>query len=257
MERRTIDIAGCEIEYHEAGEGRPLLFLHPGGGFRPDDPYVAMLSEKRRLICPSHPGFGRSALPDWIDSVDDIAHIHLELLDKLKISELDMMGSSIGGWTAAEMATMAPERFKRIVLVAPVGVKTGPADTLDIPDIFVMAPPEVPKLMFHDAAKMAPDFSKMSDEDMSIMLRNRESLALYVWEPYMHNPKLPHRLQRVSAPVLFVRGASDGLVGAEYIERYARLVPNGQIITIGEAGHAPHLEQPEAFVEAVETFLAA
>ena len=153
------------------------------------------------------------------------------------------------------MLTKAPERFGRVVLVGPVGVKTGPSDKLDIPDLFVLPQADVAKLMFHDPAKMAPDPSKLSDEELTIMLRNRESLALLVWEPYMHNTKLPHRLQRVASPTLFMRGASDGLVSAAYLERYANLVKGATIATIPEAGHAPHLEQPAAFAKAALEFL--
>lgn len=252
-----MDIAGCEIEIHEQGTGEPLLFLHPAGGLLPDSAFVQLLADGRRLICPSHPGFGRSELPDWVDSVDDIAHMYLEMMDRLSIAKADIIGCSIGGWITAEMATKSPERFGKIVLVGPVGVKTGPADKLDIPDIFVMPPPDVQKIMFHDPAKMAVDVSKLSDEALKIMVRNRESLALLAWEPYMHNPKLPHRLHRIASPVLFIRGASDGLVSADYLSSYAALVPGSRQQTIAEAGHGPHMEQPEAFTKIVNEFLAA
>lgn len=257
MERTTIEIAGCEIEIHEKGAGAPLLFLHPGGGFKSDDAFLSMIGKGRRLICPSHPGFGRSGLPDWIDSVDDIAHIYLELMDRLGLEKTDLIGCSIGGWIAAEMATKAPERFTRIVFVAPVGVKTGPAHKLDIPDIFVMNPADVPKIMFHDPSKFVPDFANMPDEALHIMVRNRESLALLAWEPYMHNPKLQHRLHRISGPVLFLRGASDGLVSADYVKAYAALVPGATIETIPDAGHALTSEQPQAFADKVNAFFAA
>ena len=257
MQRNVVAIAGCEIEVHEDGAGAPLLFLHAANGFRPTDPYVPLLAAKRRLICPSHPGFGKSGLPDWLDSVDDIAHMYLELMDRLNLPKVDLVGCSVGGWIAAEMITKSPERFGKIVLVGPVGVKTGPADKLDIPDIYVMPPAEVGKIMFHDPARMAPDLSKLSDEDLAVQARNRETLALLAWEPYMHNPKLPRRLQRVASPTLFVRGASDGLVSAAYLENYARLVPGARTVTIPEAGHPPQLEQPAAFARVVLDFLGA
>ena len=87
------------------------------------------------------------------------------------------------------------------------------------------------------------------------MFRNRETLALLTWEPWMHNPKLKHRLHRIGAPALFVRGASDGLVSAEYLEAYARLLPDARTLTIPAAGHAPHLEAPQALASAVLGFL--
>ena len=134
-------------------------------------------------------------------------------------------------------------------------VKVGPPDKLDIPDIFAMPQDEAAKLLFHDPARMTADTAKMSDDELAVMFRNRETLALLTWEPWMHNPKLKHRLHRIGAPALFVRGASDGLVSAEYLEAYARLLPDARTLTIPAAGHAPHLEAPQALASAVLGFL--
>lgn len=255
MKRTAVTIADCELEIHEGGSGAPLLFLHPGGGFNAQDPYVELLTAHRRVIAPSHPGFGTSQLPDWIDHVDDIAHIYLELMDRLGLAKVDVIACSVGGWIAAEMMTKTPERFGKAVLVGPVGVKTGPTDKLDIPDIYVMPPADVPKLMYHDPVKNAVQPAMLSDEELAINARNRETLALLVWEPYMHNPKLKRRLHRVASPTLFMRGASDGLVSAAYLEAYAGLVPGARTATIAEAGHAPQIEQPQAFARMALDFL--
>ena len=144
-----------------------------------------------------------------------------------------------------------------LVLVGPVGVKTGPVDRLDIPDIFALPQSTMEKLLFHDPERMRMDPTRLTDEQLAISVRNRETLALLAWEPYMHNPKLPHRLHRVSAPTLFLRGESDGLVSADYLAAYARLLPNARTATIAAAGHAPHAEQPEAFANTVLAFLDA
>ena len=248
-------IADVEIDVFEAGRGRPLLFLHGGGGFAEEQPFVPLLAKSRRLIAPSHPGFGNSSLPGWLDSVDDIAHLYLELLDKLALEDIDLVGCSIGGWIAAEMATKVPERIRRLVMVGPVGIKVGPADKLDIPDIFAMPQAEVQKLILHDPARMAPDPAKMADEQLAAMFRARETLALLVWEPWMHDPKLKRRLHRAAMPALFIRGESDGLVSADYLQAYARLLPDARTLTIPAAGHAPHLEQPDAFASAALDFL--
>lgn len=243
-----------ELELHEAGDGPPLLFLHSGGGFEPNEDYVAMLARRYRVIAPSHPGFGQSSLPDWMDSIDDIAHVHLELMDRLDLRRVKMIGCSIGGWIAAELATKTPDRFEKLVLVGPEGVKTGRRDQLDIPDIFALPQEEMARLRFHDPAKAKIDLAKLSPEQLRIIARNNESLALLVWEPYMHNPKLAHRLHRLTMPVLMMRGASDGLVSAEYLARYAKLVPQARIETIEAAGHLPQLERPEAFVQKIVAF---
>jgi pimeloyl-ACP methyl ester carboxylesterase len=257
VKKEMLKLAGLELELHEDGGGAPLLFLHSGQGFLPNQPYVALLAKGRRLIAPSHPGFGHSELPDWLDQPDDIAHIYLELMDKLGLAKVDLVGGSLGGWIAAEMASKAPERFRKLVLVAPVGVKTGSVDKLDIPDIFAVPQERVNEWLFHDPSKHVIDPSRLSDDELTVMVRNRETLALLVWEPWMHNPKLKHRLHRLAMPTLFLRGESDGLVSPDYLERYARLLPNARIDTIARAGHAVQVEQPEAFAAKVLGFLDA
>jgi pimeloyl-ACP methyl ester carboxylesterase len=251
----SMTVAGADIELFERGSGAPLLFLHGAQGVRPAERFIERLAAGRRVIAPSHPGFGGSSLPDWLDSVEDIAHIYLELMDRLNIERFDLVGCSVGGWIAADLATKTPERVQRLVLVGPVGVKVGPVDKLDIPDIFAMPQDKLNALAFHDPKKSAPDMRTLPDQALLAMARNRETLALLTWEPYMHNPKLRHRLHRVRAPSLFVRGESDGLVSAQYLAAYAALLPNARTATVAEAGHAPQVEQPEALASMVTDFL--
>jgi pimeloyl-ACP methyl ester carboxylesterase len=250
-------VAGIDLEVHDQGKGEPLLFLHSAQGFDARHEISALLAQRYRLIAPSHPGFGKSSLPDWLDSVDDISYVYLELLDQLKLKTVHLVGCSIGGWIAAQMATKAPERIDRLVMVDPVGVKVGPVDKLDIPDIFAMPQDKVDELLFADPSRMKMDPSKMTDEEIAIRVRNRETLALLSWEPWMHDPKLKHRLQRAAMPALFMRGEKDGLVSAQYMDAYAKLLPKAKTLTIPGAGHAPQIEQPKAFAEALFRFLEA
>jgi pimeloyl-ACP methyl ester carboxylesterase len=134
-------------------------------------------------------------------------------------------------------------------------VKTGSRDELDIPDIFAQPADAVQRMLYVDPDKFHVDPDSMTDDELRIMLRNRESFALFAWEPYLHNPKLPHRLHRVTCPTLFLRGAHDGLISAEYTARYAALLPNARIVTLPDAAHIPQLEQPEAFAAATLSFL--
>lgn len=257
MTRETVTLAGIDVEVFEDGSGTPILFLHGAQGFMPSQPYAGLIAARRRLIAPSHPGFGRSALPLWLDTVDDIAHLYLELMDRKGLNRVDIIGCSLGGWLAAEIATKSPERIGKLVLVGPVGVKVGPQDKLDIPDIFAMSQDKVAQLIFHDPQKGRLDFAKMSDEELTTIARNRETTALLTWEPWMHNPKLRHRLHRITAPTIFIRGASDGLVSQSYVDGYANLIPNAKVTTIAAAGHAPQLEQPEEFIRVLFAFLDA
>jgi pimeloyl-ACP methyl ester carboxylesterase len=260
LQRQRISIAGAEIEVFDSGgpaPGLPILYLHAGCGFRPERRYVGLLAARHRLIAPSHPGFGASSLPDWLDHVDDIAYFYLELVERLGLDRVGLIGSSLGAWIAAEIATKTPAWLARLVLVAPVGVKLGPPDRLDIPDIFALPQQRLQRLLYHDPEAMREEPAQMSDDELRVLIRNRETLALLVWEPYMHNPKLKHRLHRVRIPTLFLRGASDGLVSADYVAGYARLFPKARVATIAKAGHLPQLEQPEIFAAQVLSFLEA
>ena len=250
-----ITLAGVDVDVWEGGSGPPLLFLHGAGGFRPGPAYLDLIGKHRRIIAPSHPGWGLSGLADWMTRPDDIAHLYLELLDIMGIAQLDIVGTSFGGWIAAELATMQPRRVRRLVLVAPAGVKTGSREELDIPDMFATPAADIERMLYVDPDKFRADPAKMTDEELRIMLRNRESFALFAWEPYLHNPKLPHRLHRVTCPTLFLRGAHDGLISAAYTERYAALLPNARVVTLPNAAHVPQMEQPEAFCETVLNFL--
>src|SRR5262249_2633452 len=250
-----ISIAGVELEMFERGRGAPILYLHGGAGIGLDGPFLELIAQGRRVIAPSHPGFGKSSLPDWLDNMDDIAHIDLELMDRLAIARADVCCVSLGGWVEREVATKVPEEIERLVLIGPVGVKTGKPDKLDIPDIFAMPREKLDRLRFHDPGKNPVDLAKLGDDELQLVARNSETLALLTWEPYMHNPKLRHRLHRVEAPTLLLRGASDGLVSAEYLERFAALLPNATLETIAAAGHLPHVEQPAATAAKILKFL--
>lgn len=251
----TISIADVELEVFEAGRGPATLFLHETLGVASAGRCLERIAESRRVIAPSHPGFGASSLPGWLDSVEGISHLYLGLLDRLGLDRVDLVGCSIGGWIAADLATKAPERLRRLVLVGPVGIKIGPVDRLDLPDIFALAPDTVTRLMFHDPDKSRPRFETMSEREVQAIARNEETLALLTWEPYMHNPKLMHRLYRANMPALLVRGASDGIVSAQYLDGYAALLPDAHTATIPEAGHVPQVEQPDVLAATILEFL--
>ena len=107
--------------------------------------------------------------------------------------------------------------------------------------------------MWHDPT-LAPDTSKFTDEQLKIVAGNRVALSLYGWDPYLHNPKLRHRLHRIKVPTLFIWGASDRLVTPDYGKAYCGMIPGARMTVVERAGHAPHVEQPDAFVAHVMSF---
>ena len=192
-----------------------------------------------------------------IDTVDDLAYLYLDLLDEYDLREAVVIGCSLGGWIAAEMAVKSTARLSRLILVAPLGIKVGDRETRDIPDIFALPPEEVVRLQYHDPTQAAVDYTSLSDDELLVIARNREATALYAWEPYFHNPKLRQRLHRIAIPTLLVWGASDRFVTPGYYgAAYRDAIPGAQLAIIDQAGHWPHVEQPEVFVERVGAFLA-
>lgn len=249
-----LTIEDLRLETFHKGEGAPLLLLHGGGGLDHHAPFLELLTHRYEVIAPSHPGFGRSPLPDHFDSVDDLAYLYLDLIDALDLHDIILLGFSFGGWIAAEVAARCAHRLSRLILVGPVGIKVGDRETRDIPDIFALPPDDVARLTFHDPAKAIVDYGKLTDEELRIVVRNRESLALYTWEPYMHNPKLRHRLGRIRMPAMLIRGASDGLISRAYLDAYAAAIRNARVAEIDAAGHSPEIERPEEFVRVAAVF---
>jgi pimeloyl-ACP methyl ester carboxylesterase len=208
------------------------------------------------VLAPCHPGFGHSPDAPTIDTIDDLAYLYLDLLAERDHRDVVVIGCSLGGWIAAEMAVRSTDRLARLVLVAPLGIKVGGRETRDIPDIFALHPGEVGRLLYHDPARARVDYATLSDDQLTVIARNREATALYAWEPYFHNPKLLQRLHRITVPTLLLWGAEDRFVGAGYYgAAYRDAIPGARLQTIDGAGHFPHQEAPEALVARVRAFL--
>ena len=255
-----VTINGVALEIVERGKGRPLLFLHPGhpsGRLDPKAAVLELLSERARVIAPTHPGFGATPAPRELTTVDDLAYLYLDLLDTLDLREVVVVGVSLGGWIAAEMAVKSTERISALVLANAVGIKASDRETRDIADIYAVTDKQLGELVWADPARMAPNPKTLPDGDLIAMARSRESTGRYAWSPYMHNPKLKGRLHRVRVPALVLWGAQDRVAKAEYGRAYAAAIPGATFETIQGAGHFPHLEQPQAFARAVSAFLDA
>ncbi|MGH7035520.1 MAG: alpha/beta fold hydrolase [Stellaceae bacterium] len=252
-----VTIGDAEIEIERRGRGKPLLLLSSEDMLEGDAPFVDALACAFEVIIPSPPGFGASSRPDWITAPDDIAYLYLSLLDRLALEEVAVIGCSLGGWIAAELATKNDTRLSRLVLVDSYGIKPGGPSERDIADIWQLSPQRVAALKWRDPGKAALDTAGKSDAALARKARNLESFARFCWEPYMHNPKLKHRLGRIGVPTLVVWGEADGIVAPAYGEAYRALIPGATLRVIPGAGHYPHLERPDAFLDAMAVFLGA
>jgi pimeloyl-ACP methyl ester carboxylesterase len=252
--RRTMNLYGIELELLEFGAGQPLLFLHGAGGVPQSAPFLDLLAEHFRVIVPSHPGFGDSDLPKDFDCVDDLAYLYLDLIDRLELSDLVLVGSSFGGWIAAEIAIRCCNNLSKLILVDPIGIKLGDRETRDIVDIFALTPEALRSLLYFNPPP-PPNYTEMSDDELALIARNQASFALYVWEPYAHNPKLRSWLHRINVPTLLIWGENDGIVSTDYGAGYRDAIPGSRLEVIPNAAHLPQIERPETFVERVLAFV--
>ncbi|MEX0753082.1 MAG: alpha/beta hydrolase [Xanthobacteraceae bacterium] len=254
-EKTHVTVSGMKIELERRGKGKPLLLLYGEEALEPEAPFLDELAKEYELLIPSPPGFGTSERPDWVGNVDDIAYVYLDLVEQLGLAKAPVLGFSLGGWIAAEMATKDDSFISKLVLTTPYGIKVGgPADR-DIADIWTLNPKAVMALKWFDPEKGKRDFPSMPEEKLAIVARNSESLARFCWEPYMHNPKLKHRLHRIKAPTLLIWGDNDGIVKPDYGRAYCDLIPGAAIRFVPNAGHLPHIEQPQTFMEHLRDFL--
>jgi pimeloyl-ACP methyl ester carboxylesterase len=251
----TISIAGTTLELVERGRGRQLLFLHAGEGLMPERPWLELLSQRYRVIAPWHPGWGNSPLIDGGGSVDDLAYLYLDLAVELGFEDAVLVGACFGGWVAAEMMARSTARFSRLVLVDPLGIKIGGREDRDIADMHALPRAEYLRLAWADPAKGEIDFAGLPESELAAIARGREAFALYGWKPYMHNPRLKRWLHRIDRPTLLLWGAEDRIVTPTYGEGWRRAIPGSRLEIIAQAGHFPHWEHPEAFVERLSAFV--
>jgi len=256
--QHRLTVRGTPVELQSGGSGPALLFLHGAGGAGRWLPFHDQLARRFTVYFPKHPGHGGAPAAEWIEHISDLAFHYLDLLDELKLGRVHLAGSSLGGWIAAEMATMVSHRLKSLALIAPVGIKV---DGWIYPFLFAMELPQLVATVFHDQAKalalaLAPgDLTGI--DTMVELYRERAALARVSWNPYLYNPLLRRRLGRITAPTLLCWGEHDQVSPLVCAEAWAKEIPGAELRTFAASGHLPHLEEPEAVAAAVADFCGA
>jgi pimeloyl-ACP methyl ester carboxylesterase len=255
MER--IEVGGISLEVSMQGQGPPLLFLHGGDYFAQHREFFDRLARRWRVVVPRHPGFGGSERPDDFRTVHDLAYFYLELLDRQDLGKVTLVGASFGGWIALEMCIRCPAQIERLALINSVGVKFGGREERDIADIYALSNDELLRRTFFDPGRVAPDYSRLADDELIEIARDRQATVLYGWRPYMHNPGLRQWLRRVRLPTLVIWGDDDGIVAPEYGEKLCRSLPDARFQLIRQAGHYPQIERPDEVAGAIDRFARA
>lgn len=251
FEKQTLKINGVDTVVLSSGEGEPLLFLHGGGTWHGYE-FAKKWAEKFRVIHPHHPGFGESGDDPAMDTFNDYVMHYVELLDALGIDKVHLVGFSLGGFLAAQIASQHPARVKTLTLVAPAGMRSKEHPTLD-----VLATPgeQIVGMLASNFDVLKPWLPTGPDpEFMGARYRETTTMARLLWEkPW--DPKFKRYLHRIKAPTLIIWGDEDKIVPPQHSELWKEALPNAKVQIFRGAGHLVLDEKPEA-ANAVAAFAA-
>jgi pimeloyl-ACP methyl ester carboxylesterase len=253
MRETTVDIRGQKLRLMEAGSGAPVLYLHGAGGAN-WYPMLERLSAGYRVLAPEHPGFGRTLIPEWMASVGDLAFFYLDFLTALDLKDVHLVGHSLGGWTAAEIAIRNTARLKSLTLMAPAGVAS---DEVPYGDIFLWTAEEHARNSFFEPHLIEERLRNLASVDVDVMLQNRSGAARLAWTPRLHNPQLPFWLHRIDVPTLLVWGEEDRICPFSCHKTYRRGIAGAELFALPRSGHALHTERPAEVAARLQGFFAA
>ena len=259
MNTRAIETKrGARCRVLEGGGGAPVVFLHGAGGLLRENPFLDALARRYHVLAPELPGYGESTGEELLEDMLDFTLHGWDVVAALGVQRPHLVGHSMGGMIAAEMACLAPRDLGKLVLASAAGLWI---DEHPIPDVFTLLPFELAALLFHDPARGAAlltggvDFSDMEAlKAFYIANARRMAMAGKLLFP-VPNRRLTKRLYRLSAETLVLWGASDKLIPPVYAERWAALIPQASVVRVENAGHMLPWEEPDAFVDAVARFL--
>jgi len=243
----------CRVRLMRAGKGPPLLYLHGARGASAWLPFMERLAQRFDVIVPEHPGFGGSDTPDWLDNVGDLAYFYLDVLGELGLDGVHLVGSSLGGWIAAEIAVRSSARLKSLVLSAAAGIHV---KGVSKGDIFLWSPEQSVRNVFHDQ-KLADAALKqtLSEAEQMADMKNRLATAKLAWQPRLYNPHLAKWLHRIDVPTLILWGDDDKVIPPAYGPAFAKLIPGARLEVIGGCGHVPQLECTDQWVGKITAFI--
>ena len=253
-----VSVGAAGLTMIKGGSGRPLLVLHEELGHPGWLSWHSQLAEDHSIYVPVHPGFGQLPRVDWITGVRDLAGFYSRMLREMALGPVDVIGFSLGGWIAAEMAAANPGQFRRLVLVAPTGLKPPDGEILDL---FVVTARAYLDATVHDAAA-TPEFASLyGGEETPAQFESwedaRAESARLAWKPYMHNPSLGPLLEGMSGlPTLLIWGREDRVVPLSAGNLYNRSIVGSELAVFDGCGHRPEIEQTQQFVGRVRNFLA-
>jgi len=249
-----VTLHGCDIHVMRGGSGAPLVYLHGSGGGGLWLPWMEDLARQFSVIVPEHPGFGHSDTPEWLDGIHDVALFYLEFLAAENLTGVHLMGGSLGGWIAAEIAMLDASRLKTLTLIGPAGINV---PGVHKPDMFLWPADELARQLFHDKA-MGDEAAKRAIDPAGadVRMKNIYTVARLAWHPRFYDPLLMKWLKRVKLPTLVVWGREDRILPVATAQGFAERLPQAEIEIVPDCGHLPQIEKKDIFVERVTRFIA-
>ncbi len=253
-------VAGTDLAIIKGGRGKPLLVLHEELGHPGWLNWHSALAQERTLLIPIQPGFTKSPRVEAIRNVHEVGLFYSWMLREKGLAPIDVIGFSLGGWVAAEMATCNPAQFRRMVLVAPMGIKPPQGEIFDI---FIVTQRTPLNISVHNP-ETTPEFDRLyggqrTPEQFEAFEDARTETARIAWEPILHNASLPYFLEGVTGlPTQIIWGRDDALVPVSAAEAYRQALRNTDVrVTIfDDCSHRPEIEKSADFIKLVREFLA-
>jgi pimeloyl-ACP methyl ester carboxylesterase len=230
------------------------LFLHGMDGVESCSRLIDLLARDFTVYAPSHPGFGASELPRSFSTIDDLAYFYLDLLEHLQLRDVTAVGFSLGGWIAAEILVKDSSRVSKLVLGAPLGLRTADRRATHVTDIFMLDPKQTDATLQVTPPAKNVNLAALPEPALERIARNAEAVSLFGWSPYLYNPKLQLRLHRIKVPTVLLWGENDRLAPLDYAKRFAAQLKQARLETFARCGHRIYVDCPEAAAATIVNF---
>ncbi|MEU7141605.1 alpha/beta hydrolase [Nocardia sp. NPDC046473] len=244
-------VGSVAVRISERGEGRPILLLHGGAGLVSVAAFADRFAAERhaRVLTPTHPGFDGTERPESLTTVGELAALYVALLDTLELTDVTVVGNSVGGWIAAELALLHPDRVSSVVLVDAVGIE---APDHPIIDFFALDLAQIADYSYADPDTYRIDPAQLSPAVLQVMAANRGTLQVYGGS--MVDPTLRGRLPEITLPTLVIWGEADRVTDPENGRAFADAIPDAQLVIMKDTGHLPQIESPAELISLLWNF---
>ena len=255
---RTLEVSGIgrvDVTYTDQGTGRAFLLLHGGAGPASMTSFAESLSsdDGSRVLTPTHPGFLGTPRPDGLRDVKGLAALYVTLLEELGLTDVTVIGNSLGGWIAAEMAILDSPRVQTVVIMDAVGIEV---DDHAVADVSTKSFPEIQALSYFEPEKFRVDPSTITDAQRAMIASNLATLSLYAGGPSMVDTTLRTRLGSIRVPIMVIWGESDGIADVDYGRTFAGAINGAEFVVMERTGPLPQLEAPDRVLPLIADFAA-